>query len=227
MTGPSPCQVGQGGPPCARYTTRRSVDSRRVGHGQAGCLESLEDKAHGHRALPDGCRDAFDRTTADIADAEDARSAGFENERRISALSRRLAGMSAPVSKNPCPSSASCPASHPVHGIGPDEDKQPADPERRGLLVGVVAQIDPLEIPLADEAGDFGPWRHPNVGDGARSGRSGSATSSLRAIRPRMTMRTSGHVRARYSAACPAELPPPTMTTGPPEHAFASICVAA
>ena len=42
-----------------------------------------------------------------------------------------------------------------------------------------------------------------------------------------MTMWTRVQVRARNSAACPAELPPPTTTTGPSAQALASIWVAA
>ena len=64
-----------------------SVDSRRtrewlaerkaVSQGEASGFKPLEDKAHGHRALPDVRRCALDRALTDIADAEGARSTRF------------------------------------------------------------------------------------------------------------------------------------------------------
>ena len=42
-----------------------------------------------------------------------------------------------------------------------------------------------------------------------------------------MTTRTSHSLPARNMAACPAELPPPSTTTGFPAQTFASVSVAA
>jgi len=46
-------------------------------------------------------------------------------------------------------------------------------------------------------------------------------------VSPRMMTCTWALLRLRNSAAWPAELPPPTMATGPPRQAWASIWVAA
>ncbi len=46
-------------------------------------------------------------------------------------------------------------------------------------------------------------------------------------VSPRIIRWTSAVLRLRNSAAWPAELPPPTMATGPPWQAWASIWVAA
>ena len=203
-----------------------SVGSWRIGHRQAGCFEALEDKAHGHGALPDGRRDALDRTTADIAHAEDTRPARFEDKRHHVCLLTVVGRDVCAGEQEPVPVFGELPAKPPGTGIGPNEDEQPGDRESRCLLADVVAQAHALKLLLADEACNL------------RSGRDVDPRMTLDLVdqvarhRARERLSTDDDVnigtRARQvQRSLPGRVATAHDDDGPPEQAFASICVAA
>src|SRR6266567_3736616 len=110
-----------------RCTATVSAGAGRVRHGTARRLEPFEDEPHCHRAFPDRGRGALDGAAADVADGEDPRPAGFQEQRHPAGVvkptfrygaagEQETAGVLGKLAREPLGA-----------GLGPDEDEQAPD----------------------------------------------------------------------------------------------------
>src|SRR4030081_541886 len=73
----------EGSPAIRRAANPRLRSGSRVSRCDAKRLEAIEHKAHSDRAFTDGRRHPLDRSTADVADAEDPGPARLEQQRHM------------------------------------------------------------------------------------------------------------------------------------------------
>ena len=159
--------------------------------------------------------------TAKIPGLLVSRNSGF-----MFSSSSLATGISVPVSRNPWLSSASWPASHPVLGLAPMKTNSPrmGSSDSAGWAARRIRTPSSWPVPVSAVT-----W--------VRGETMMRGFCSIRSIRyrdieassesPRMSMCTFAQLRLRKSAACPAELPPPTTATGLVPQAWASAWVAA
>ena len=182
--------------------------------------KTLVDEGDRDRALADRRRDALDVAAAHVADGEHAGQAGFEQVRGARQTASRAAARSSgersgPVLMKPFASSATQPSSQPVlaNRAGHDEDVTGCRASRARLT-----QLSRQRHAL--ESGRRLRGRRSRCGCAARSpdcprcGGSGSATSlSASPADADQHVHAPAPSAARNTAACPAELPPPTTMT--------------
>ena len=112
-----------------------------------GGLEAVEDQPYCHGALADRGRGTLDRAAADVADGEDSRPAGLEEQRSrgfaVESGRRNVgAGEQEPVAV--FGELASQPAGP---GFGADKDEQPPDGEL-GLAAGLIVGADEKRLKM-------------------------------------------------------------------------------
>ena len=182
-------------------------------------------EADGHRPLADGRGDPLDRAGADVARRR-RRRAGWS---RAAAAARRRARRGMPTASGPGEHEAvrverelRRPASR--VRLGADEDEQRPGLERRAARrCGCPRRRRASSALVAEQLATSVCEQDLDVGRRARSGRPGSATCSRRGRRRGPAGATCDACAARNTAAWPAELPPPTTTTGSPAQSCASI----
>ena len=208
------------------WSTPLTGGSRRTNR-LAGDPRGAGGQANRHRALADGRGDALDRAGVDIADGEDPRAARLQEETagRPPNRSRLPSGTSRPVRRKPSSSIATTSRSQWVCGEAPMKTKSAfagtpsarrcGCPRHEGLERALALQPTTSRvrahldlralIDLVDEVA-----RH----------RLGEITAADEKAAGR-------ELWERNIAAWPAELPPPTITTGSPTQSCASAWVAA